>query len=132
MRTLLARMGERVNNAGAEPPLLIEGKSVAPGRPPGHLARPRLEALLGEATAGKLTLVTGPAGSGKTALLAAWASGRPRVAWLTLDEFDNDPAALLAYLIAALSGASGSEAPTFAGSGLITGLITGLTGWLSR
>ena len=69
----------------------------------------------------KLTLVSAPAGYGKTTLIAEWldknrpgvstqagvrppASVRPptRVAWLSLEESDNDPRRFLAYLIAAL------------------------------
>jgi LuxR family maltose regulon positive regulatory protein len=57
----------------------------------------------------KLTLVAAPAGSGKTTLLGMWreaeeAASRP-VAWLTLDEGDNDPVVLWSYVIAALRGA---------------------------
>jgi LuxR family maltose regulon positive regulatory protein len=50
-----------------------------------------------------LTLVSAPAGFGKTTLLAQWVahSGRP-VAWLSLEAEDNDPARFLSYLIAAL------------------------------
>ena len=65
----------------------------------------RLEAgLLHEGTfQRRLTLVTSPAGYGKTTLVANWmrASGRP-FAWLSLDEADNDPIRFLAYLIAAI------------------------------
>jgi len=44
-----------------------------------------------------VTVVTGPAGCGKTTLLAEWARRRDdRVAWLTLDEHDNEPARLRA------------------------------------
>ncbi len=55
----------------------------------------------------KLTLVSAPAGSGKTTLLSEWAQGkeaaaRPRVAWLSLDPGDNDPARFWAYLVAAI------------------------------
>ena len=51
----------------------------------------------------KLTLISAPAGFGKTTLISEWisASGRP-TAWLSLDEGDNDPARFLAYLVAAL------------------------------
>jgi LuxR family maltose regulon positive regulatory protein len=51
----------------------------------------------------KLTVVSAPAGFGKTTLVSAWAAacGRP-VAWLSLDEGDNDPARFLAYFAAAL------------------------------
>ncbi len=52
-----------------------------------------------------LSLVACPAGYGKTTLLAAWhqaEAARKPVAWLTLDEDDNDPVVLWSYLIEAL------------------------------
>ena len=50
-----------------------------------------------------LTLVSGPAGFGKTTLLAQWCAGSDMpVAWLSLEAEDNDPTRFLAYLIAAL------------------------------
>jgi len=51
----------------------------------------------------KLTLISAPAGFGKTTLVSEWLAtcGHP-VAWLSLDEGDNDPARFLTYLIAAL------------------------------
>ena len=52
----------------------------------------------------KLTLVSAPAGFGKTTLIASWLNSlEMRAVWLSLDEHDNDPARFLAYLIAALS-----------------------------
>jgi len=51
----------------------------------------------------KLTLVSAPAGFGKTTLLSEWTGSCERpVAWLSLDEADNNPAHFLAYFIAAL------------------------------
>lgn len=59
-----------------------------------------------------LTVVSAPAGFGKTTLLAAWARGLEssepepvHVAWLSLDDGDNDPARFAAYLTAALTRA---------------------------
>jgi LuxR family maltose regulon positive regulatory protein len=51
----------------------------------------------------KLTLVSAPAGFGKTTLLASWIrnTGRP-IAWLSLEASDNDPARFWSYVIAAL------------------------------
>ena len=77
---------------------------IPPPRP--HLVpRPRLIERLDEGLrlGCKLTLVSAPAGFGKTTLVSAWATdcGRP-VAWLSLDKGDNDPARFLAYLAAAL------------------------------
>jgi LuxR family maltose regulon positive regulatory protein len=51
----------------------------------------------------KLTLISAPAGFGKTTLLSEWAASCGRaVAWVSLDESDNDPTRFLAYLVAGL------------------------------
>jgi LuxR family maltose regulon positive regulatory protein len=67
--------------------------------------RPRLIERLNEGlSAGcKLTLISASAGFGKTTLVSEWITscGQP-VAWLSLDEGDNDPARFLTYFIAAL------------------------------
>ncbi len=84
---------------------LLNTKLYMPSPRPGLVVRPRLIERLDEGLhlGRKLTLVSAPAGFGKTTLVSAWAasSGRP-VAWLSLDEGDNDPARFLAYLAAAL------------------------------
>jgi len=71
--------------------------------------RPRLIERLNAGLHRKLTLISAPAGYGKTTLLSEWVHGMeaeptsaPRIAWLSLDEGDNDPSRFLAYLIAAL------------------------------
>jgi LuxR family maltose regulon positive regulatory protein len=67
--------------------------------------RPRLIEQFITGLGRKLTLVSAPAGYGKTTLVSAWlhAADVP-FAWLSLDEGDNDPARFFAYLIAALQG----------------------------
>ena len=52
----------------------------------------------------KLTLVSAPAGFGKTTLLSEWVAAVPtrRAAWVSLDQSDNDPAVFWSYLITAL------------------------------
>ena len=52
----------------------------------------------------KLTLVSAPAGFGKTTLLAEWVAAVPTrpIAWVSLDQSDNDPAVYWTYLITAL------------------------------
>src|SRR5665647_821001 len=51
----------------------------------------------------KLTLISASAGFGKTTLVSEWVAGCERpVAWLSLDEGDNDPNRFLIYLVAAL------------------------------
>src|SRR4051794_22792653 len=72
------------------------------------VARPRLiDHLTGtESSLPRLVLISAPAGSGKTTLLGQWlttaASPAVRVAWLSLDEADNDVRRFLSHLVAAL------------------------------
>jgi LuxR family maltose regulon positive regulatory protein len=84
-------------------PLLITRLHL-PQLPMQYISRPRLLALLQQGMQGRLTLVSAPAGSGKTMLLAEWAATVDfPVAWISLDPTDNDPARFLAYLLAALA-----------------------------
>lgn len=70
---------------------------------PSLVPRPRLIARLNQGLHGKLTLISAPAGFGKTTLVTEWiAAGERPSAWLSLDEGDNDPARFLQYLVAAL------------------------------
>src|SRR5205807_492924 len=58
---------------------------------------------LNEGLQRKLTLISAPAGFGKTTLVSAWAAAAHRhVAWLSLDEMDNEPTRFLMYLVAAV------------------------------
>jgi LuxR family maltose regulon positive regulatory protein len=68
-----------------------------------RVTRRRLLARLDAGLSAPLTLVSAPAGFGKTTLVSEWAagSGRP-VAWLSLDEADGDPRLFLMYLVSAL------------------------------
>ncbi|WP_308214348.1 helix-turn-helix transcriptional regulator [Solirubrobacter ginsenosidimutans] len=69
------------------------------------VARERLFERLRDGQGRRLTLVACPAGFGKSTLLAAWRETelqRRPVAWVTLDEGDNDPAVLWAHVSAAL------------------------------
>jgi LuxR family transcriptional regulator, maltose regulon positive regulatory protein len=83
---------------------VIAGK-LAPARlPQGWVARPALIECLRAGRGRALTLVSAPAGFGKTTLLTAWANQLgPRVAWVSLDRGDADPARLWAHVIAALA-----------------------------
>ena len=59
--------------------------------PPGFLPRPQLLARLAQDIGRGLTVVSTPAGFGKTTLLGAWARrSRVPTAWLSLDDGDND------------------------------------------
>ena len=83
-------------------PILATKLYVPPPRP-GVVLRPRLFERLDEGLHSRLTLICAPAGFGKTTLISEWLAGCERpVAWLSLDEGDNDPTRFLAYLVAAL------------------------------
>ena len=83
--------------------VLLATKLHVPGPRPGLLPRPRLAERLDEGLACGLMLVCAPAGYGKTVLLADWARGaQPRVAWLSVDAGDNDPARFWRHGVAAL------------------------------
>jgi len=68
--------------------------------------RPHLNTLLQESLRHPLTLVSAPAGFGKTMLLASWAQSLPTngplVAWVSLDEEDNEPQLFWTYVLSAL------------------------------
>src|SRR5262249_42805092 len=71
------------------------------------LARGDLLRQLDEGLEGKLTLLSAPAGFGKTTLISEWAAalnaryGRPTVVWVSLDAGDNDPTRFWRYIVAA-------------------------------
>ncbi len=89
---------------GSPGPELLWTKLVAPAPRAGLLPRAGLRSLLQASLQAKLCLVAAPAGSGKTTLLAQWraVAGGGRVAWLSLEESDNDPTRFWSYLVAAL------------------------------
>ncbi|GAF85889.1 unnamed protein product, partial [marine sediment metagenome] len=66
------------------------------------VSRPRLTEQLNEGSRRKLTLVSAPAGFGKSTLVRGWLSENdPKATWLSLDEGDNDPVRFWTYVIAA-------------------------------
>ena len=85
---------------------LLETKLYLPRWRPGLVPRPRLIGRLDQAIERKLTLISAPAGFGKTTLLAEWLAaaeaGERPAAWVSLDQSDNDPTFFFAYLITAL------------------------------
>ena len=129
--------------------LLLATKLYIPPVRPKLVSRPRLIERLSAGLHRKLTLISAPAGFGKTTLLSEWVSDfrlpiadsrlatdddsienrKPvlspaeasqienRVAWLSLDEDDNDPARFLAYVVAALQTIEGNV-----GKGLLAAL----------
>ena len=98
--------GESASGAGRSTtgfPLLAT-KLFVPRPRPDLIPRPRLLARLDAGLeAGRCSLLSAPAGAGKTSLLAAWFAQLDRpVSWLTLDERDQDVGQVLRYLVAAL------------------------------
>ncbi|MBN1993045.1 MAG: helix-turn-helix transcriptional regulator [Anaerolineae bacterium] len=68
--------------------------------------RPRLQARITQGLHGPLTLITAPAGFGKTTLVASCVAGCDMpVAWLSLDKNDNQAGRFLSYLVTALQEA---------------------------
>src|SRR5579859_2121305 len=85
---------------------LLETKLYVPRWRRGLVSRPKLSQRLNRGLEAKLTLVSAPAGFGKTTLLAEWLGATPpgerSAAWLSLDQADNHAAGFWSYVIAAL------------------------------
>lgn len=109
---------------------LIETKLLLPKPRPDVVVRPRLSDLLLRGSHGPVTLVSAPAGFGKTTLLASWLATPPsapdedhRVAWVSLDERDREATSFWTYVLLALDRAvpgSGAGALTLLHSGQAT------------
>ena len=85
------------------PTPILATKLYIPRLRPNVVLRPRLLERLNEGLYRKLTLISAPAGFGKTTLVSEWLAGCQRpAAWLSLDEGENDPTRFLSYLVAAL------------------------------
>jgi LuxR family transcriptional regulator, maltose regulon positive regulatory protein len=83
---------------------LAESKLRPPVARRGIVARTALVDQLVAASGSSVISVIGPAGYGKTTLLAQWAErNRPRVGWVSVDDRDNDPVVLLTYIAVALN-----------------------------
>jgi LuxR family maltose regulon positive regulatory protein len=108
---------------------LLTTKLFIPPTRPELVPRPRLIERLEEGLHRKLTLISAPAGFGKTTLVTEWldnvwldaqneTQAVKKVAWLSLDEGDNDLAHFFSYFIAALNQIEGREAAL--GKGALT------------
>ncbi|MEM9776575.1 MAG: LuxR C-terminal-related transcriptional regulator [Chloroflexota bacterium] len=108
---------------------LLTTKLVPPKRPQFFVSRTRLNQILDSGRRSRLVLVTAPAGYGKTTLVTSWLADQEEIskAWLSLDEFDDDPVRFLRYFIAAwqtLNPDIGAIAQASM-SGSTTGLLDG-------
>jgi hypothetical protein len=95
------RASKQVVSAGAP---ILAAKMTAPDVLDWAVPRPRITQLIAEGMRWyPLTIATGPAGAGKTMALALWAAAGPgTVAWISLDEYDNEPEVFWSYVVAAL------------------------------
>jgi LuxR family maltose regulon positive regulatory protein len=92
------------------PETLLRTKLYVPPLRPNLVPRSQLIERLNQGLplGHKLTLISAPAGFGKTTLVSEWVAGNERTAaWLSLDEGDNDPIRFLTYLVAALQTIGG-------------------------
>lgn len=90
----------RPSVAAAEDPVLVS-KIIRPVLPGWVVGRPRIDKLIAQGADGPLTILTGPPGAGKTMALASWAAGPAgpsRVAWITVDRYDDRPTVFLSLI----------------------------------
>jgi len=86
---------------------LITTKIVVPPARPHMVVRQRLLEVMEDAISRPLTLISAPAGFGKTTLITSWlyeTGNESRTAWLSLDQDDSDPVHFAYYMIATLQG----------------------------
>ena len=112
---------------------LLETKLFAPRRRRGLVSRARLIERMNRGAEATLTLISAPAGFGKSTLLAEWRGAAPShdgsTAWLALDASDSDPAVFWANVIAALRTvvpSIGAGAETLGESVAIEPMLTSL------
>ena len=106
----MATNGARQVGARARRPAVSAGvpilaaKIAAPGVPDWALPRPRITTMIAQGTRWcPLTVLTAPAGAGKTTALAVWtAAHHGTVAWVCLDGHDNRPEVFWSHVVAAL------------------------------
>jgi ATP/maltotriose-dependent transcriptional regulator MalT len=94
-----------MGNSGSAQPSIRTSKLFLPAPSPNQVTRPHLIQRLndGLASARPLTLISAPAGYGKSALAAEWVKqAKLPVIWLALDEADDEPSRFFFYFIAAL------------------------------
>ena len=111
---------------GVEQPTLVGTKLRPPPVRKQSIPRERLQECLRSGSDRRLTLVACPAGFGKTTLLSAWyeaEAARRLVAWLTLDEGDNDPVVLWSHAIGALRRVNPDVAKSTSSHSLVAPVI---------
>ncbi len=83
---------------------LLQTKLYLPSIRSSVIYRERLTQQMGQGRHNKLTLICAPAGFGKTTLASEWlGQQKAAVAWVSLDDKDNDPTRFFSYLFSALN-----------------------------
>ncbi|MGD8693632.1 MAG: AAA family ATPase, partial [Syntrophobacterales bacterium] len=91
---------------------ILRTKLHRPPIPRDHVHRARLLERLEQRRYRPLTLVSAPAGYGKSTLVSSWLNGcKTPFGWLSLDEHDNDLHQFMTYFLAALTSRHGTEFP---------------------
>ena len=112
------RLGTRASHVGHH---LIHSKLTPPQPATAWVERKDLVARVGKASRKRLVVIAAPIGSGKTTLLAQWShqsfgqSTARSLAWLSLDELDNEAARFFSYLSGAVRAAAGNFEACMAG-----------------
>lgn len=117
---------------------VLATKLVPPGRRPETISRERVHRLLDRARERRLTIVSAPAGYGKTTALADWCERlEGGCAWISLYDQDNDPQRLLAHVVAAIDRARpgvgwAAEQALVGGSDLVETVVPLVAGALAN
>ena len=118
---------------------MLRSGAAAPGALPGVVARASLFARLSTAGERVVTLISAPAGSGKTILLRSWIAAEglaSRTAWVTVDRGEHDPQRFWLQIVDELRGVAGADelverrtpTPEFDGQAFVDRLIAELDG----
>ena len=115
---------------------LLETKFHLPTTHGRLVPRARLSEQIARASEATLTLVSAPAGFGKTTIMAELArrAGNARVAWLSLDPADSDPVTFWTYVVEAIDRAAsgaGTAARTAVAQGTVDAAVTMLLNGLA-
>nr|BBH85447.1 hypothetical protein KTC_01980 [Thermosporothrix sp. COM3] len=103
LEQVASALNEQTDKKTQETHALLATKVQLPRLPLQHVARPHLVQALEQGAHGVFTLLSAPAGFGKTTLLTEWAMAtRYVVGWLSLEAEDNEPLRFLSYLVTAL------------------------------
>ena len=100
-----ARAPGRLRGRGDPHDPVLTSKITPSDLPAWAVTRPRIDKRIAEGVRGPLTSITGPPGAGKTMSIVAWAAATSypgKLAWLTVDDYDNRPRVFWTYVVAAL------------------------------